>query len=42
MDMEGAALIIVDMQNDFIHDEGFVRKSSREIGVPSSALDLLN
>jgi len=42
MDMDRTALIIVDMQNDFIHDEGFVRKSSREIGVPSSALDLLN
>ena len=42
MHLESAALIIVDMQNDFIHDQGFVRKSSREIGVPSSSLDLLN
>ena len=42
MHLESAALIIVDMQNDFIHDQGFVRKSSREIGVPSTALDLLN
>ena len=42
MKLEHAALIIVDMQNDFIHDDGFVRKSSREIGVPSSSLDLLN
>jgi len=35
------ALIIVDMQNDFIHDEGLVRKSSQKIGVPTSSLDLL-
>jgi ureidoacrylate peracid hydrolase len=40
--MDRAALAIVDMQNDFIHDDGFVRKSSREIGVPPSALDLLS
>lgn len=42
MDMDRAALIIVDMQNDFLHNQGFVRKSSRAIGVPSSALDLLH
>ena len=41
MDIEKAALIIVDMQNDFIHDNGFVRKSSQGIGVPADSLDLL-
>ena len=41
MDLEKAALIIVDMQNDFIHENGFVRKSSQEIGVPADSLDLL-
>ena len=41
MDLEKAALIIVDMQNDFIHDNGFVRKSSQGIGVPADSLDLL-
>ena len=41
MDLEKAALIIVDMQNDFIHDKGFVRKSSEGIGVPAESLDLL-
>jgi len=39
--LENVALIIVDMQNDFIHDNGFVRKSSQKIGVPASALDLM-
>jgi ureidoacrylate peracid hydrolase len=41
MDLENVALIIVDMQNDFIHDNGFVRKFSEGVGVPKSALDLL-
>lgn len=41
MILENASLIIVDMQNDFIHDNGFVRKSSQKIGVPTSSLDLL-
>lgn len=41
MNLENAALIIVDMQNDFIHDNGFVRKSSQEAGIPKSSLDLL-
>jgi nicotinamidase-related amidase len=41
MAFEKEALIIVDMQNDFIHDEGLVRKSSQKIGVPTSSLDLL-
>jgi nicotinamidase-related amidase len=36
MPFEKEALIIVDMQNDFIHDEGLVRK----IGVPTSSLVL--
>jgi len=39
MSFENTALIIVDMQNDFIHDNGFVRKSSQGIGIPESALD---
>jgi len=41
MDLDNAALIIVDMQNDFIHNDGFVRKSSQKIGVLPSSLDLL-
>ena len=41
MDLKNAALLIVDMQNDFIHDNGFVRTSSREIGLPADSLDLL-
>lgn len=41
MDRENIALIIVDMQNDFIHDNGFVKKFSEGAGVPKSALDLL-
>ena len=41
MDTGKVALIIVDMQNDFIHDNGFVLKYSEGIGVPKSALNLL-
>lgn len=41
MNSKDVALIIVDMQNDFIHDNGFWRKHSQEIGVPKSNLDLL-
>jgi ureidoacrylate peracid hydrolase len=41
MDMEHAALLIIDMQNDFIHPDGFVRKSSRGIGVADDSLELL-
>jgi ureidoacrylate peracid hydrolase len=41
MNVENVALIIVDMQNDFIHDNGFVRRFSQGIGVPQKALDLL-
>ena len=41
MDLENVALIIVDMQNDFVHDNGFVRKSSQSIGVTKSSLNLL-
>jgi len=41
MNLENAALIIVDMQNDFINDKGFVRKYSQGIGIPASSLDLL-
>lgn len=41
MDMEHAALLIIDMQNDFIHRDGFVRKSSRGIGLKEDSLALL-
>jgi ureidoacrylate peracid hydrolase len=41
MDMEHAALLIIDMQNDFIHPDGFVRKSSRGIGLAEDSLELL-
>jgi ureidoacrylate peracid hydrolase len=41
MNLENTALIIVDMQNDFIHEKGFVNRNSLESGVPSNALDLL-
>jgi len=40
MDLENTALIIIDMQNDFIHENGAMRKISLEMGVPESALDL--
>ena len=41
MDRENIALIIVDMQNDFIHDNGFVLRYSEGIGVPKGALQRL-
>jgi ureidoacrylate peracid hydrolase len=41
MDLKNVALIIVDMQNDFIHDNGFVLKYSEGVGVPKSALERL-
>ncbi|MCK5008992.1 MAG: cysteine hydrolase [Deltaproteobacteria bacterium] len=41
MDLGNVALIIVDMQNDFLHKDGFVRKYSQGIGVPASSLDQL-
>ncbi len=41
MDPTNAALIIVDMQNDFLHPDGFVPGYSKEIGVPESAFELL-
>jgi len=41
MNLEDTALIIVDMQNDFIHPDGFVRRYSQGIGVPTSSLDRL-
>ena len=41
MDLENVALIIVDMQNDFLDEGGFWRKHSQEINMPASALDLL-
>ena len=41
MDLKNIALIIVDMQNDFIHNQGAIRRSSEELGVTESSLDLL-
>lgn len=41
MDLKNVALIIVDMQNDFIHDNGFVRKYSENGEIPKNSLDLL-
>ena len=41
MDMENIALIIVDMQNDFIHDNGFILKYSEGVGVAKDALKRL-
>ena len=41
MDLKNIALVIVDMQNDFIHDNGFVLKYSEGVGVSKSALNLL-
>jgi nicotinamidase-related amidase len=40
IDLENVALIIVDMQNDFIHEKGAMRILSKEMGVPESSLDL--
>lgn len=41
MDTKNVTLIIVDMQNDFLHPEGFVPRYSREIGVPENSFELL-
>ena len=41
MDLENAALLIVDMQNDVIHEEGFRRKYALEFGMPAETLDML-
>lgn len=41
MALENVALIIVDMQNDFLHEKGFWRKHSQDISIPASSLDLL-
>lgn len=41
MDLGNIALIIVDMQNDFIHEKGFVRRHSEGIGVKRDALNRL-
>jgi nicotinamidase-related amidase len=38
MDLEKIALIIVDMQNDFIHEKGFIMKSTDGLSIPKSAL----
>ncbi len=36
-----AALLIIDMQNDFLHKNGFVPRYSKEIGVPENTFTLL-
>jgi nicotinamidase-related amidase len=41
MDSKTVALIIVDMQNDFLHPDGFVPRYSHEIGVPENSFELL-
>jgi ureidoacrylate peracid hydrolase len=41
MDLGNVALIIVDMQNDFLHEKGFWRKHSQGSSIPASSLDLL-
>jgi len=41
METTNSALIIVDMQNDFIHKDGFVPNYSQGVGVPAGAFDLL-
>jgi nicotinamidase-related amidase len=41
MDTKNIALIIVDMQNDFLHPDGFVPKYSQKIGVPENSFELL-
>jgi len=41
MTTQSAALLIVDMQNDFLHEKGFVPRYAREIGVPDNTFTLL-
>jgi ureidoacrylate peracid hydrolase len=41
MDLENAALIIVDMQNDFVHEDGFTGKYSKAGAIPESGFKLL-
>jgi ureidoacrylate peracid hydrolase len=41
MDPKNAALIIVDMQNDFVHDDGFTNKFSKGGEVQEMPIDLL-
>ncbi len=41
MDANSTALVIVDMQNDFLHKDGFVPRHGKEIGMPDSTFDLL-
>lgn len=40
-DLKNTALIIVDMQNDDIHQNGFRRKYAHEFGVAAESLELL-
>jgi ureidoacrylate peracid hydrolase len=41
MDFEDAAMVVVDMQNDFVHEKGAVRRLSGEGGIPEASLKLL-
>ena len=41
MNLKSSALIIVDMQNDFLHENGFIRKFSERMGISKESLDLL-
>jgi nicotinamidase-related amidase len=41
MDLENVALLIVDMQNDVVHEKGFRRRYSRQAGIPTDSLDRL-
>ena len=42
MDLKNVALIIVDMQNDFIHDDGFAKKYAQGDVMTKKPLDQLN
>ena len=41
MRIKNPALIIVDMQNDFLHPKGFVPRHAGSIGIPQASFDLL-
>jgi len=41
MDVKNAALIIVDMQNDFVHDDGFAKKYAQGDVMTKKSLDQL-
>jgi ureidoacrylate peracid hydrolase len=41
MQLEDTAFIIIDMQNDFIHEKGFVIRSSQGVNLPQGSLERL-